>query len=74
MIEKKHRPITKDEIIESMRRLPDNATIDDAVERLLFIQSIERGIASAESGDVISQDEVERRIAEWIPTTEGVTQ
>ena len=65
MIEKKHRPITKAEIIDSLRRLPEDATIDDAVERLLFIQSLERGIAAVEAGHVISQEEVEREMAEW---------
>jgi hypothetical protein len=65
MIEKKHRPYTRYDIIETIRRLPEHANIDDAVERLLFIQSLERGIAAAEAGLVISQDEIEREMAEW---------
>jgi hypothetical protein len=64
VIEKKHRPYTRDDIIETIRRLPDHATIDDAIERLLFIQSLERGIAAVEAGDVVSQDEVEREMAD----------
>lgn len=62
-MEKTHRPITKDEIIAAIQRLPDNATIDDAIECLLFIRSVERGIAEAEAGNIVSQDEVQRRLA-----------
>jgi hypothetical protein len=54
MIEKKHRAYTRDDVIEPIRRLPEHATIDDALDRLLFIQSLERGIAAAEAGDVVS--------------------
>lgn len=65
MIIRKHHVLTRDEIAEVIRRLPDDATIDDAIERLEFIKSIERGLAAAASGDVIAQEEVERRVAEW---------
>lgn len=58
--------ITKDEKVRAIQSLPDDATVDDAVDCLLFIASIERGIAEAEAGNIVSQDEVERRMAAWV--------
>lgn len=41
---------TRDRIIELLRELPADATIDDAIERLAFVAQIERGIARRDAG------------------------
>lgn len=56
------RVLTKDELAEKIRDLPDDATIDDAIERLEVIRLIQVGIKAANDGKVITQDEVERRV------------
>ena len=53
----------KERILESLAALPENATIEDAMERLYFLAKIERGMADAEAGRVIPHDEVEKRFA-----------
>jgi predicted transcriptional regulator len=65
MIKKKLKPYTKAEIIASLQKLPDDATIDDAMERLYVMAKIEIGMAQAEAGDVFTQEEIEREMAEW---------
>ena len=65
MIEKKFKPYTKAEIIASLQRLPEDATIDDAMEWLYVMAKVETGLAASEAGDVVSQEEVEREMAEW---------
>jgi hypothetical protein len=59
--------ITKDQMLEAIRSLPDNATVDDAIERLRFIELIEQRIAAADASDTLTQDEVEHRMAQWQP-------
>ena len=65
MIDKKFRPYTKAEIIESLQMLPEDATIDDAMERLYFLAKIEIARAQIAEGDVFTQEEIEREMAEW---------
>lgn len=65
MIEKKFKPNTKAEIIASLQQLPEDATIDDAMEWLYVMAKIEKGLAAAEADEVVSQEEVEREMAEW---------
>jgi hypothetical protein len=57
--------VTKDEILEAVRRLPDDATLDDALDVLFMLKSIERGEAQIAAGKGIPQDEVRRRMAQW---------
>ena len=53
---------TKAKIVRAVEDLPDNATIEDALERLLFLHKIEVGLRQSEEGQTVSLDEVEARL------------
>ena len=55
-------PITKARIVQAVEELPEDASLEDALERLLFLHKIEVGLRQVESGDVVSLDEVEARL------------
>ncbi|MDO8679516.1 MAG: hypothetical protein Q7R30_13255 [Acidobacteriota bacterium] len=56
-----HR-ITRDQMIEAIRELPADASVDDAIERLVFLAKIEEGLAQLDRGEGIPHDEVKRRL------------
>lgn len=49
-------------MIEAIRELPADATVDDAIERLVFLAKIEAGLAQLDRGEGIHHDEVKRRL------------
>ncbi len=51
--------ITKAQIVRAVSELPDDATLDDAFERLFVLHKIERGLREAAEGQTMTQDEVE---------------
>ena len=51
----------KERILEALRDLPSDATIDDAIERLVFLARIEEGLAELDAGQGIPHEEVKRR-------------
>ena len=53
---------TKEKIIETIRTLPDDATLDDVMEQLYFLSKVERGLLESEAGQVISHEEVKKRL------------
>ena len=55
-------PITRDRMVEAIRELPVDATVDDAIERLVFLAKIEIGLAQLDRGEGISHNEVKRRL------------
>lgn len=65
MIEKQYKPYTKAEILKSLQKLPEDATVDDAMERLAFLARLEIAHAQLEAGDTYTQEEIEREMAEW---------
>lgn len=57
---------TKQQILKAIEELPDDAGVEDALDRLYLLYKVERGIEQADRGDLISQDEVRRRMAKWL--------
>jgi len=53
---------SRDRIIEALRKLPPDATVDDAIERLVFLAKIEAGLAELDRGEGIPHEEVKRRL------------
>jgi hypothetical protein len=54
-------PQTKTEIIQAIQDLPDDATLEDAMERLYFLAKIERGLAQSDADETISHAEIKAR-------------
>ncbi|MEM1271157.1 MAG: hypothetical protein AAGI08_14040 [Bacteroidota bacterium] len=55
-------PIAKRDIVRVVNTLPDDATVDDAIERLLLLNKIGQGLEQARRGETLSHEEVKRRI------------
>jgi predicted transcriptional regulator len=47
---------------QALDQLPDDATVEEAMERLLFLSKIEVGIAEADAGKTLSHEEVRKRL------------
>lgn len=56
---------TKADLMKALDELPENATIDDAVERLVFMLAVEHGLAQAEAGDLIEHEEIVQFVKMW---------
>ena len=56
---------TKEAILQALEQLPDDATVEDAIERLIFLDKIDRGLSQADAGQKVSQEEARRRMAKW---------
>ena len=54
---------TKKKILKVVEQLPDDATIEDAIERLYFLAKVEKGIREADAGLTVSHDEAKKRLS-----------
>jgi predicted transcriptional regulator len=52
----------RDRIIEALQDLPPEASLDDAIERLIFLAKIEAGLAELDAGEGIPHDQAEQRL------------
>jgi predicted transcriptional regulator len=55
-------PKAKERVLEAVRSLPEDATVEDAMERLYFLAKVEEGLRQAEAGESMSNEEARKRI------------
>ena len=56
----------KQQMLKTIEELPENASVEDAIERLFFIHKVERGIGQSDRGELVSQAEARERMAKWL--------
>jgi predicted transcriptional regulator len=52
----------KQRVLEAVQRLPDDATVEDAIERLCFVAKVQKGLSELDAGQGITHEEAKRRI------------
>lgn len=57
---------TKQKVLKAVRALPANASYEDAMERLLFLAKIERGLKQADAGRTVSHERVKQKMKRWL--------
>jgi predicted transcriptional regulator len=51
----------KQRALAALAALPEDATLDDAIERLLFIAKVEEGLRQSDAGDLVAHEEVKKK-------------
>lgn len=57
--------ITKNQIIEALTQFPDSFEIDMLIERLIFIQKVEKGLLQSQKGEVFSTEKAKEKLRKW---------
>ena len=52
--------------MNAVRGLPANATYEDAMERLLFLAKVEKGLDQADAGQTVSHETVKQKMKRWL--------
>lgn len=56
----------QEKVAQAVQDLPVDASIEEAMERLVFLAKVERGLQQADAGQTISHDEVKLRMQKWL--------
>jgi len=55
----------KEVVIETVRRLPEDATLHQISEEVAILAAIRKGEEAADAGRVIPHEEVKKKLAAW---------
>jgi hypothetical protein len=50
--------LTKEKILDVIQRMPDDATVDDAISRLKLLKGVAKGLRDVEEGRIYDDDDV----------------
>jgi hypothetical protein len=55
----------KDKVIEAVKELPQEFDLDELIERLIFIDKVEKGLQQLDKDKTKTHDEAKRIIKSW---------
>jgi predicted transcriptional regulator len=55
----------KERMIRLIQELPDDSSYDEILKELAFARMVDRGLADADAGRVITDEEMKRTIDSW---------
>jgi predicted transcriptional regulator len=58
--------LTKEKVIKTIDRLPENFTVDQVVEELVILNKIDEGLRDVEQGRVFTTDQVMKELKTWL--------
>ncbi len=50
-------------VIEALDKLPEEFSTDELIDKLLFIEKVEKGLKDVEEGRVVSMEEAKERMS-----------
>ena len=56
----------KEKIQKVVESLPDDARVEDAMERLYLLYKIEKGCTQADAGQTVTHEEAKRLLRKWL--------
>jgi len=57
--------MTKELVISTINELDEPFSFDEFLDKLMFIEKVERGLKQSENGNTISDEELDTRVQQW---------
>lgn len=58
--------LTKSNVIKTITKFPEHFSVDELVDKMILLDKIEKGLQQATNNQVISDEELDKRIEEWL--------
>ena len=57
--------LLKEQVIKIIAELPENSSAEEMIEKIIFIDKVEKGLEQAKEGKVTSDAELDAEIEKW---------
>lgn len=58
--------ITKTHLLSTFDKLPENLTIDQVIDHLIFVEKVQKGLEDSENGRVHTKEEAKKKLHKWL--------
>lgn len=58
--------LTKEKVLQSIKDLPSEFSLDDIVEKLIVLEKIEIGLQQVKEGQTVTHDLVKQKMWKWL--------
>ena len=57
--------MNKEKLMETIKDMPQDFELETLMEKLVFIEKVEKGLEQLESGNTITHEQVKQRVKQW---------
>jgi len=58
--------LTKKDVLKTVSNLPDNFSLDELIDKLIFIDKVQKGLEESLADKVFTKDEAKKRLSKWL--------
>ena len=58
--------ITKTQLIDTLDKLPEDLTVDQVIDHIIFIEKVQKGLADSSEGRVNTKEETKKKLSKWL--------
>jgi len=58
--------ITKTHLLSTFDKLPENLTIDQVIDHIIFVEKVQKGLEDSENGRIYSKEEAKKKLNKWL--------
>jgi hypothetical protein len=58
--------LTKNSVLKTIKKLPDNIHLDELIDKLIFIDKVEKGLDQSLNNHVVSESQAKKKLAKWL--------
>lgn len=58
--------ITKNSVLTTLKEMPERFSVDEFLDRLIFLNKIEEGLEDSRKGRVYTTTEARRKLKKWL--------
>ena len=58
--------LTKQALLQTIDKLPGSFTIDELLDKLIFIEKVNEGLQQSKQGKTFSKKEAEKKLSKWL--------
>ena len=58
--------LTRMQVFNTVEKLPEQFSIDQLIDKLIFIDKVETGLKQSESGNVNTREQAKQKLSKWL--------
>jgi hypothetical protein len=58
--------LSKQNVIKTVSELPDNFSLDELIDKLIFMDKVQKGLEDSLAEKVYSKEEAAKRLSKWL--------
>jgi len=58
--------LTKEKVLQSIKELPNEFSLDEIVEKLILLEKIDVGLQQVKQGEIVSNVDAKEKLKKWL--------